>query len=51
MGPYQKLHIVFYSPFTITKALGDNDFELSIPPFLSLHLVFNVDLLQSYFPP
>jgi len=31
--------------------MGDNDFELRIPPFLGLHLVFNVDRLQLYFPP
>jgi hypothetical protein len=31
--------------------VGDNDFELNIPPFLSLHPVFNVDLLCPYFPP
>jgi hypothetical protein len=31
--------------------VGDNDFELSIPPFLGLHPVFNVDLLWPYFPP
>ena len=28
--------------------MGDNDFELSIPPFLGLH---NVDLLGPYFLP
>jgi hypothetical protein len=31
--------------------MGDNAFELNIPPFLGLHLVFNVDLLRPYFPP
>jgi hypothetical protein len=31
--------------------MGDNSFELSIPPFLGLHPVFNVDLLRPYFPP
>ena len=31
--------------------MGDNSFELSIPPFLGLHHVFNVDLLHPYFPP
>jgi hypothetical protein len=31
--------------------VGDNDFELNIPPFLGLHPVFNVALLRSYFPP
>jgi hypothetical protein len=31
--------------------VGDNVFELNIPPFLGLHPVFNVALLQPYFPP
>jgi hypothetical protein len=31
--------------------MGDNDFEVNIPPFLGLHPVFNVDLLHPYFPP
>jgi hypothetical protein len=31
--------------------VGDNDFELNIPPFLGLHPIFNVALLQPYFPP
>jgi hypothetical protein len=31
--------------------VGDNSFELNIPPFLGLHPMFNVDLLRLYFPP
>ena len=31
--------------------MGDNEFELSIPPFLGLHPVLNVDRLRPYFPP
>jgi hypothetical protein len=31
--------------------MGDNYFELNIPPFLGLHLVFNMDLLRPYFTP
>jgi hypothetical protein len=31
--------------------VGSNDFELNTPPFLGLHPIFNVDLLQPYFPP
>jgi hypothetical protein len=31
--------------------VGSNAFELNTPPFLGLHPVFNVDLLQPYFPP
>jgi hypothetical protein len=42
---------VFYGPYAITKAVGDNAFELNIPPFLGLHPVFNVDLFCPYFPP
>jgi hypothetical protein len=49
--PIEKLHPLCYGPYTITKAVGDNDFELNIPPFLGLHPVFNVDLLRPYFPP
>jgi hypothetical protein len=44
-APYHKIRSLRYGPYTITKAVGDNSFELSIPPFLGLHLVFNVDRL------
>jgi hypothetical protein len=50
-GPHQKLCSLRYRPYTITKTVGENSFELSIPPFLGLHPVFNVELLRPYFPP
>jgi hypothetical protein len=50
-GPHWKLQPLHYGLYTITKAVGDNGFELNIPPFLFLHPVFNVDLLCPYFPP
>ena len=50
-GPHRKLRLLRYGLYTITKALGNNAFKLSIPPFLGLHLVFNVDHLCPYFPP
>ena len=31
--------------------MGENAFELSSPPFLGLHPVFNVDRLRPYLPP
>ena len=46
IGHHRKLHPLEYGSYTITKAIGDNAFELNIPPFLGLHLVFNVDHLQ-----
>ena len=48
---YRKLKLLQYGPYNITKVLGDNVLELSIPPFLGLHPVFNVDHLRPYFPP
>ena len=50
-GPYCKIHPLRYGPYTITKAIGDNAFELSIPQSLGRHLVFNVERLRPYFPP
>jgi hypothetical protein len=49
--PHWKLHPLYYGSYTITKVVGDNSFELNIPPFLGLHPVFNMDLLRPYFPP
>jgi hypothetical protein len=50
-GDHRNIIPLHYGPYTITKVVGDNDFELNIPPFLWLHPVFNVDLLRPYFPP
>ena len=30
--------------------MGENDFELSIPRFVGLQVVFNVELIRPYFP-
>jgi hypothetical protein len=49
--PHQKLLPLCYESYTITKVVGDNYFELNIPPFLGLHPVFDVALLRPYFPP
>jgi hypothetical protein len=48
---HRKLRPLCYGPYTITKVVGDNAFDLNLPPFLGLRPVFNVDLLQPYFPP
>jgi hypothetical protein len=51
IGPNRKLHPLLYGSYTITKAMGDNNFELNILPFLGLYPMFNMDLLRPYFPP
>jgi hypothetical protein len=50
-GPHRKLFPFHYGSYTITKVVGDNFFDLNIPPFLGLHPIFNVALLRPYFPP
>ena len=50
-GPHRKILPPRYGTYTITKDVGDNAFELSTPPFLGLHPLFNVDHLRPYFPP
>jgi hypothetical protein len=49
--PHRKLRSLRYGSYTLTKAVGENAFELRIPPFLGLHPVFNADRLRPYFPP
>ena len=51
IGPHHKICLLRYGPYTITKEVGDNAFELSIPPFLGLHPIVNVELLRPYFTP
>jgi hypothetical protein len=36
-GPHRNLFPLRYGPYTITKSMGDNDFQLNIPPFLGFH--------------
>jgi hypothetical protein len=50
-GPIGSSAHFHYGPYTITKVVGSNAFELNTPPFLGLHPMFNVDLLRPYFPP
>lgn len=38
-----------YQTYAIINVVGENNFELSIPLFLGLHVVFNLELLQPYF--
>ena len=50
-GPQRKLYPLHYGPYKIINKVGENAFELNLPPFLGVHLVFNVELLKPYFPP
>ena len=49
-GLHSNLEPLWYGLDTIIEKKWENDFNLNIPPYLGLHLVFNVDLLRFYFP-
>jgi hypothetical protein len=35
IGPHRKLHPLCYGSYTITKVVGENSFELTLPPSLA----------------
>jgi hypothetical protein len=43
-GTYRKLKPLQYGLYPITKVVGENAFEFNLPPFIGLHLVYNVEL-------
>jgi hypothetical protein len=51
IGPHRNIFPLHYWLYTITKAMGDNYFEINILPFLGMHPMSKVDLLHPYFPP
>jgi len=48
---HQKLRPLRHGPYTSNKAVGNNALKHNIPPFLSLHRLFNVDHRRPCFPP
>ena len=50
-SPNRKMKPLRYGLHTILKHIWENTFQLNIPSFLGLHLVFNVDLLWPYHAP
>lgn len=39
-----------YVSYTIIKQIGENAFKLDLPPYTSIHLVFNTNYLKLYKP-
>ena len=48
---HQKLRPLRHGSHSSTKAMGNNALKHTIPPFLRLHRVFNVDHHRPCFPP
>jgi hypothetical protein len=47
--PKSKLDLKIESPFTITKLVGDNAFEVDLLFNYGVHKVFNISKLKRYF--
>jgi hypothetical protein len=50
LRPKSKLDLKFEGPFTITKLVGDNAYEVDLPVRYGVHNVFNISKLKRYYP-
>ena len=48
--PHKKIKALRYGPFDILEKLGDNAYILSLPPYMHIYLVVNVENLKLYDP-
>ena len=49
-GPHKKIKALWYGPFEVLEKVGDNAYKLSIPPYMHIYSVVNVDILKLYEP-
>ena len=50
-GEGKKLKPLRYGPFTILDKVGNNAFQLDLPPYMKMYSVVNVDNLKLYQTP
>ena len=48
LGKHKKLAYRYCGPFKVTKRIGEQAYELKLPPHLYVHNVFHVSLLKQY---
>jgi hypothetical protein len=49
-GPSKKMKALWYGHFEVLEKVGDNSYKLSLPPYMYIYLVVNVDNLKLYEP-
>ena len=49
-GPAKKIKALRYGPFEILEKAGDNSYRLSLPPYMYIYSVVNVENLKLYEP-
>lgn len=48
--PGKKIKNLRYGPFEILEKVGDNAYQLNLPPYMCIFLVLNVENLKLYEP-
>ena len=48
LGKYRKLAFRYCGPFEVVKRVGEQSYQLALPPHLHVHDVFHVSLLKQY---
>ena len=48
LGKYRKLAYRYHGPYEILQRIGEQSYELALPPHLHVHNVFHVSLLKNY---
>ena len=48
MGKYKKLAYRYCGPYEILRRIGEQSYELALPPTLHVHNVFHVSFLKTY---
>ena len=49
-GLGKKIKALRYGPFEILEKVGDNAYRLSLPPYMCIYLVVNVENFKLYEP-
>jgi hypothetical protein len=47
-GPGKKIKSLWYDPFGVLEKVGDNSYRFSIPPYMHIYSIVNVENLKLY---
>ena len=50
LGKFKKLAYRYCGPFEVLRSIGEQSYELNLPPRLHVHNIFHVSLLKEYVP-
>ena len=48
LGKYKKLSAWYCGPYTITKKINNQAYEVLLPPHVKIHNIFHISLLKKY---